>query len=304
MSIKVENVIKLYGKQKALDNVSFNIDTGQIVGFIGPNGAGKSTMMKIITGYLKPTSGKVWINGLNIEDNSLEIKRLIGYLPENAPLYYDMYVREFLDFTAGIYGLKQRKKLIDKIIEMTGLEIEQHKKIGQLSKGYKQRVSLAQAIIHDPQVLILDEPTTGLDPNQIVQIRDLILELGKEKTVMLSTHIMQEVEAICDRIIIINKGKIVADDTPETIDNLINQEYMTFIVEFDTPLTKEQINTIDDLISVKAINEKHWVLNSHSDIRRRIFEFAVKNNIAVLSMQMQKKSLEEIFQYLTNNEKK
>jgi ABC-2 type transport system ATP-binding protein len=216
MSIQVQNISKKYGKQLALDNVSFEIPRGEIAGFIGPNGAGKSTTMKIITGYMPPTSGKVMINGLDIVEKSLEIKKITGYLPESNPLYVDMYVREYLSFIAGVYGLRKKaKSLVADIIEQTGLQPESHKKIGSLSKGYRQRVGLAQALIHDPEILILDEPTSGLDPNQIVEIRNLISELGKEKTVMLSTHIMQEVEAICDRVIIIDKGKIVADETME-----------------------------------------------------------------------------------------
>ena len=216
MSIQVQNISKKYGKQLALDDVSFEIPRGEIAGFIGPNGAGKTTTMKIITGYMPPTSGKVMINGLDTAEKSLEIKKITGYLPESNPLYVDMYVREYLSFIAGVYGLRKKSKsLVADIIERTGLQPESHKKIGSLSKGYRQRVGLAQAMIHDPEILILDEPTSGLDPNQIVEIRNLISELGKEKTVMLSTHIMQEVEAICDRVIIIDKGKIVADETME-----------------------------------------------------------------------------------------
>ncbi len=303
MSIKVENITKFYGEQKALDNVSFSIDTGQIVGFIGPNGAGKTTMMRIITGFLRPSSGRVLVNDVD-SANSLEVRRMIGYLPENNPLYYDMYVREFLSFVAGLYKIKDRKKQVDRVIEMTGLGPEQHKKIGQLSKGYKQRVGLAQAIIHDPQVLILDEPTSGLDPNQIIQIRDLISDLGKEKTVMLSTHIMQEVEAICHRIIIINRGRIVADDTPQTIHERVKEKTMTFVVEFDAQVDEAQLVAIDGVDSVRSIGQNRWLITSQEDIRRKIFDFAVVNNIAVLSMDMKKKSLEEVFHELTQGEKK
>ncbi len=301
MSIKVENITKFYGDQLALDNVSFSIDTGQIVGFIGPNGAGKTTMMRIITGFLRPSSGRVLVNDVD-SANSLEVKRMIGYLPENNPLYYDMYVREFLSFVAGLYKIKDRKKQVDRVIEMTGLGPEQYKKIGQLSKGYKQRVGLAQAIIHDPQVLILDEPTSGLDPNQIIQIRDLILELGKEKTVMLSTHIMQEVEAICDRIIIINRGRIVADDTPQTIHERVKEEIMTFVVEFDAQVDEAHLVAIDGVGSVRSIGQNRWLITSQEDIRRKIFDFAVANNMAVLSMDMKKKSLEEVFHELTQGD--
>ena len=213
MSISVKNVTKIYGKQHALDNVSFEIKKGEVVGFLGPNGAGKSTMMKIITCFLPPTSGDVSVCGLDIWNDSLELRKKVGYLSEANPLYYDMYVREFLEFIAGIHHLKNVNEQVDRVIKMTGLELEQHKKIGALSRGYKQRVGIAQAIIHSPEVLILDEPTTGLDPNQLVEIRNLIKQYGKNKTVLLSTHIMQEVEAVCDRVIIINKGKIVADTT-------------------------------------------------------------------------------------------
>jgi ABC-2 type transport system ATP-binding protein len=213
MSIILKNISKKYGPQLALDDVSFEIKKGEILGFIGPNGAGKSTTMKIITGYIPPTEGEVYINGMDAVEHSLETRKITGYLPEANPLYTEMYVKEYLRYIAGIYGFRKNKgKLVADIIERTGLEIESHKKIGALSKGYRQRVGLAQALIHDPEILILDEPTSGLDPNQIIEIRNLISELGKEKTVMLSTHIMQEVEAICDRVIIINRGRIVADE--------------------------------------------------------------------------------------------
>lgn len=216
MSIQVQNISKKYGAQLALDNISFEIPKGEIVGFIGPNGAGKSTTMKIITGYMPPTSGKVLVNGMDVVEKALEVKKVTGYLPESNPLYVDMYVREYLSFIAGVYGLRKKaSSLVNDIIARTGLTPESHKKIGALSKGYRQRVGLAQALIHDPEILVLDEPTTGLDPNQIVEIRSLISELGKEKTVMLSTHIMQEVEAICDRVIIIHQGRIAADESME-----------------------------------------------------------------------------------------
>ena len=213
MSIVVKNVTKIYGKQYALNNVSFEIKKGEVVGFLGPNGAGKSTMMKIITCFLPPTSGDVSVCGLDIWNDSLELRKKVGYLSEANPLYYDMYVREFLEFIAGVHHLKNVGTEVDRVIKMTGLELERHKKIGALSRGYKQRVGIAQAIIHNPEVLILDEPTTGLDPNQLVEIRNLIKQYGKNKTVLLSTHIMQEVEAVCDRVIIINHGNIVADTT-------------------------------------------------------------------------------------------
>jgi len=234
MSIKVKNITKLYGKQKALDNVSFEIESGEIVGFLGPNGAGKSTMMKIITGFIPANKGEVFVNDLNADENSLEIRKHVGYLPEHNPLYLDMYVKEYLAFVASLHlPKKEIKSRVAEIIDKTGLQIEQNKKIGALSKGYRQRVGLAQALIHDPDVLILDEPTTGLDPNQIIEIRNLIAETGKEKTVMLSTHIMQEVEAICDRIIIIDKGKIVADDQTQNIKQDKADAKITIIVEFN-----------------------------------------------------------------------
>ncbi len=299
MSVKVSNLTKNYGEQKAVNDISFDIKTGQIVGFIGPNGAGKSTTMKILTGYLPPTSGEAFVNDLNIFEHSLEIRRQIGYLPEHNPLYPEMYIKEFLEYVAGIYKVKADKTLIDKTIEMTGLGREQHKKIGALSKGYRQRVGLAQALIHNPSVLILDEPTTGLDPNQIVEIRNLISEIGKEKTVMLSTHIMQEVEAICDRIIILNQGKIVADKIREEIHTATNQQLMSFVVEFETNVEIDKIKQIENVKNVLEVDKLKFVIQSDKDIRKNVFDFAVKNNVAVLSMQKKEKSLEEIFQELT-----
>jgi len=302
MSIKIENITKLYGVQKALDNISFEIKTGEIIGFLGPNGAGKSTLMKIITGYIPQTSGKIWVNNKDIDTNSLEIRKEIGYLPEHNPLYLDMYVKEYLGFIAGIYKLgNQKKTKITEIIEKTGLTQEQHKKIGALSKGYRQRVGLAQALIHDPKVLILDEPTTGLDPNQIVEIRNLISEVGKNKTVMLSTHIMQEVEAICHRTIIINNGLIVADDSTKDIKKHSNQSYQTIIVEFDNIVNKEILATVEGIVDLKSLDSKNWLIQSlqNNDIRANIFNFAVKNNLTILSIQKKEKSLEEVFQELT-----
>ncbi|GAJ13209.1 unnamed protein product, partial [marine sediment metagenome] len=245
MSIIAENITKLYGAQKALDEVSFRIKSGEVVGFLGPNGAGKSTMMKIITGYLPPSSGTVVVNNLDVMEHPLEVKKQIGYLPENNPLYHEMYVREYLKFVAGIYKLgNQTKQRMEEIIRQTGLEPEQKKKIGALSKGFRQRVGLAQALIHDPQVLILDEPTSGLDPNQIVEIRNLISEAGKEKTVLLSTHIMQEVEAICDRIIIIHNGKIVADDAKGDIFDYVEEIFQTVHVEFSGTVDQKKLERI------------------------------------------------------------
>lgn len=302
MSIQVKDLTKIYGQQKALDQISFEIKTGEIVGFVGPNGAGKSTTMKILTGFIPPSSGEAKINDLDLIEKSLEIRKHIGYLPENNPLYLDMYVKEYLEFVAGIYKLgKKTKSRIEEIIEQTGLSIEQKKKIGALSKGYRQRVGLAQALIHDPAILILDEPTSGLDPNQIIEIRNLISTVGKEKTVMLSTHIMQEVEAICDRIIIINKGKIVADDSISSIYSHTKDQLITVIVEFDKAPDQKQLEKIELVDKVAKIDDNNWLIQSTSteDIRPKIFNFAVKSDLAVLSMQKKEKSLEEVFQELT-----
>lgn len=301
MSVKVQSLTKIYGEQKALDSISFEIKSGEIAGFIGPNGAGKSTTMKILTGYIPASGGEAFVNDISIFENSLELRRQIGYLPEHNPLYPEMYIKEFLEYVAGIYKIKATKSLIDNIIEMTGLGIEQRKKIGALSKGYRQRVGLAQALIHDPKVLILDEPTTGLDPNQIIEIRNLISQIGKEKTVMLSTHIMQEVEAICDHIIIINQGKIVADERGENIQNASKSILMTFVVEFDTKIDSTEINKIEAVSKVAFVNDTTFVIESNEDIRKRIFDFAVNKSIAVLSMQKKEKNLEEIFHELTKN---
>ncbi|HRW61989.1 MAG TPA: gliding motility-associated ABC transporter ATP-binding subunit GldA [Bacteroidales bacterium] len=302
MSIQVNELTKIYGTQKAIDSISFEIKTGEIVGFVGPNGAGKSTTMKILTGFIPPSSGNAKINDLDIIEHSLEIRKHIGYLPEHNPLYLDMYVKEYLEFVAGIYKLgKNTKPQIQKIIEQTGLTVEQKKKIGALSKGYRQRVGLAQALIHNPSILILDEPTSGLDPNQIIEIRNLISDLGKEKTVMLSTHIMQEVEAICDRIIILNKGKIVADDNIQSIYNHSKDKLVTIQVEFDKEPDIMQLEQIDGVNKVAKMDGKNWLVQSSSnqDIRQQIFNFAVKNGLAVLSMAKKEKSLEEVFQELT-----
>ncbi|MFP4059558.1 MAG: gliding motility-associated ABC transporter ATP-binding subunit GldA [Bacteroidota bacterium] len=300
MSIVVKEVTRYYGTQAALKDVSFSLKPGEITGFIGPNGAGKSTMMKIITGYLPPSSGEVEINGINVLKNSLGIRRITGYLPENNPLYLNMYVKEYLTFVAGLYGIKHNvKDKVKEMIHLTGLDIEQNKQIGSLSKGYRQRVGLAQALLHDPEILVLDEPTSGLDPNQIIGIRNLISEVGKDKTVMLSTHIMQEVEAICDHIIIIDRGKIVADahadDLKSGLDNFI------FQVEFGGEVDIEMIQKVPGSVKVHALKENTWLIESEAgnDIRENIFSFAVKNNLTVLSLQKREKSLEEIFQELT-----
>lgn len=301
MSIEVKQVTKLYGEQKALDGISFEIKTGEVVGFLGPNGAGKSTMMKIITGFIPPTHGEILVQGYDVVMNSMEVRKLIGYLPENNPLYLDMYVKEYLGFVAGIYKLKNPKDRVNEMIARTGLEIEKHKKIGALSKGYRQRVGLAQALIHDPKILILDEPTSGLDPNQIVEIRNLISEVGKEKTIMLSTHIMQEVEAICDKIIILNNGKIVADDETQNIQRQVKSDIQVVLVEFNSDPNSNELLAIAGVSKVKRIKENHWALESAGqiDVREAIFKYAVEKGFTVLSMQKKEKSLEEVFQEIT-----
>ncbi len=302
MSIVVRGVTKLYSAQKVLDNVTFEVKTGEIVGFLGPNGAGKSTMMKISTGYIPASSGTVTVNGLHVEDENPAVKNQIGYLPENNPLYPEMYVREYLGFVASIYksGLT-KKNQINNIIQLTGLFPEQNKKIGSLSKGYRQRVGLAQALIHNPAVLILDEATTGLDPNQIVEIRNLIKDAGKEKTVLLSTHIMQEVEAICDRVIIIDKGVIVADEEKSKIYSITSSNAQIVRVEFDKDPSDAALTEIPNIKSAKKTSPNTWLIEAESneDIRPVLFNFAVKNNLTVLSMQKQENNLEEIFRQLT-----
>jgi ABC-2 type transport system ATP-binding protein len=303
MSIVVQGVTKLYGEQKALDNVSFEVNTDEIVGFLGPNGAGKSTMMKIITGFIPASSGKVMINDIEAGTENPEVRRQTGYLPENNPLYPEMYIREYLGFVASIYNTGvSKKKLIDNIIDLTGLGPEQNKKIGSLSKGYRQRVGLAQALIHNPGVLILDEPTTGLDPNQIVEIRNLIKVTGKEKTVMLSTHIMQEVEAICDRVIIIDKGIIVANEEKSRIYSVIKRPKQVIHVEFDKDIQESGLSEIPNVSSIRQLKNNLWMIEAEGDedIRPSIFNFAVKNNLTVLSLQKKESNLEDIFRHLTN----
>lgn len=298
MSIEVKNITKLYGTQKALNNVSFNVGSNEIVGFLGPNGAGKSTMMKIITCYIPPTEGTVSVCGFDTNEHSIEVRKQIGYLPEHNPLYLDMYVKEFLEFTGNLYKIKNTKERVKEMIEMTGLQIEQNKKIGALSKGYRQRVGLAQAMIHDPKVLIMDEPTTGLDPNQLEDIRNLIIKLGKEKTVMLSTHIMQEVEAMCDRVIIINKGEIVANDQTQTLQQNTTKQLIT--VEFDKEVSLQAIKSITGVEDAVLV-DKTWkiVASIESDVRKELFNYAVKNNIGVLTLNKEEQKLEDVFKALT-----
>jgi len=300
MSIKVESLTKKYGNQTAVDAISFNIPSGQIVGFLGPNGAGKSTTMKILTGYLNATSGNAYINGLEVEANGIEVRKQIGYLPENNPQYADMYVSEYLDFIARIYELKNIRGRVNEMIDMTGLTPERTKKIGQLSKGYRQRVGLAQAMIHNPNVLILDEPTSGLDPNQLVDIRKLIKEIGKEKTVILSTHIMQEVQAMCDRAIIIKAGKIVADDTIRILTST-DQKRLVIELEFVEQVNKEKLLQIDGVLEVHDIKANHWKIVAQKDenMRVRLFDFAKNNNYTLIKIQQQEQNMEDVFKQLT-----
>jgi ABC-2 type transport system ATP-binding protein len=302
MSVEVKNITKLYGTQRALDDVSFTVDPGQVVGFLGPNGAGKSTMMKIITCFLPQNSGTVSVDGFDVTADPIKVRQRVGYLPEHNPLYHDMYVKEFLTFIAGIQVPSAQVAVrVKEMVEVTGLGAEQHKKIGALSKGYRQRVGLAQAMIHNPSVLILDEPTTGLDPNQLVDIRQLIKNIGKEKTVILSTHIMQEVEAICDRVVIINQGKIVADDKTSFLQQKSESETI-ILVEFDKAVSSEKLNSISGIKKVLPVNDKTFKVfgPKGQDLRPLIFNFAVQNNLAVITMQKEENSLESVFRQLTS----
>ena len=297
MSINVNAVNKVYGNQKALNNISFNVKNPEIVGFLGPNGAGKSTMMKIITSYINANAGDIKVNGYSTKENPIDVQKSVGYLPENNPLYLDMYVKEYLTFNANIY--KVTKQRINDVIEQTGLTPESHKKINQLSKGYRQRVGLANALLHDPEVLVLDEPTTGLDPNQLIDIRSLIKTIGKKKTVFLSTHIMQEVEAMCDRVIIINKGEIVAD---KKLDELRDEKEQTVIVEFDyrvedafllrLPKTKTVVNTHGFVYEI--------TFKTSEDMRSHVFDFAHDNQLKILQLNQKNASLETLFRELTS----
>jgi len=297
MSIEVNNISKSYGAQKALDNISFSIKKGEIVGFLGPNGAGKSTLMKILTTYIAADEGSANVNGFDVNSQSKSVQQSIGYLPEHNPLYLDLYVREYLVFNADVY--KVAKFRIEEVIQLTGLSAESHKKIGQLSKGYRQRVGLANALLHNPDVLILDEPTTGLDPNQLVEIRNVIKNVGKDKTVFLSTHIMQEVEAICDRVIIINNGKIVTD---KKLDNLISAEKEQVIeVEFDYKVEEQLIAKIENLTSFKNTHDMIWELtfNADKDMRPAVFDFANANGLKTLQLNLKNKNLESVFREMT-----
>ncbi len=302
MNVVVENLTKSYGAQKAVDSINFTLRKGGIVGFIGPNGSGKSTTMKSICGLLTPDSGRVLIDDQNVLNSEIRIKRKIGYLPENNPLYYDLYVVEYLRHIGKLYHIDKLKNRVNEIIQLTGLIPEKHKKIGQLSKGFKQRVGLAQALIHNPEILILDEPTTGLDPNQLVEIRELIQKIAVDKTVMLSTHILQEVEAICHRVIMINKGKIVTDAPTESVRKG-HHEKMTVIVEFKEFVGVEDICTIKGVKDYKMVSESKWLLEGdvQLDIRENIFNFAKNKGLSILELQTKKKSLEDSFRQLSQD---
>jgi ABC-2 type transport system ATP-binding protein len=297
MSIQVTSVCKTYNIQKALNEVSFSADKGHVIGFLGPNGAGKSTLMKILTGFIKPDTGTVFVDEIDVLQNPLKAQKSIGYLPEHNPLYSDMYVREYLQFQASIF--KVAKSEIEGCIEKVGLTLEAHKKINQLSKGYQQRVGLAAAILHNPTVLILDEPTTGLDPNQLVEIRALIKELGKEKTVLFSTHIMQEVEAICDRVIIIKKGTILID---KTLAELQKNHQQIIKVIFNDKINASQFHQLELLVSSKYLGKNTWELTfeNEEDMRPKLFDFAQKNNLKVLELSLENKTLESLFTELTS----
>lgn len=298
MSIEVNRLSKFYGEQAAVRDISFTVGKGEIVGFLGPNGAGKSTTMKIITGFIPASQGEVKVCGLPVDVDSLDTRQLIGYLPEHNPLYLDMYVREYLEFVGKIYKVSDVKDRVSDMVKAVGLDVEQNKKIGALSKGYRQRVGLAQAIIHEPQVLILDEPTSGLDPNQLAEIRELIKQIGKEKTVMLSTHIMQEVEAICDRVVIINKGQIVADNTASFLQ--INEDLQVVYAEFEGEVSKNLLSKIEGIKKIHKL-EKGWVFeaDSKANLRKAIAQFAQANGLLVLTLRVEEKSLEEVFKELT-----
>ena len=301
MTIQINQVSKCYGSQKALDRVSFAIETGELVGFLGPNGAGKSTLMKIITGYLASDEGTVSINNKTVEPKNISIRSQLGYLPENNPLYTDLYVKEYLEMVAGFYHLQNKKEQVSKMVELTGLKTEQHKKIGALSKGYRQRVGLAQALIHDPEVLILDEPTTGLDPNQLEEIRQLIKTISTNKTVMLSTHIMQEVEAICSRVVIINKGILVADGPIDQLKNGRFAQKQKVWVEFDKTPDLELLRKIPGMAKIEPVSRNTFVAEAESetDLRPLLFKFAVNNQLVLLALTEQQQSLENVFQELT-----
>ena len=303
MSIVLKDLTKTYGSQRAIDNISFSIDSGEIVGFLGPNGAGKSTTMKILCGYIPQTSGLAQIMGMEVSKDPISVKKRIGYLPELNPLYPDMYVAEYLMFISDIHKIKGSKEAIERVIESTGLSLERKKKIGQLSKGYKQRVGLAQALLNDPEVLILDEPTSGLDPNQVTEIRKLILSLGKDKTILLSSHIMQEVEAMCSRVIIINKGKIVADDKVEVVKQTLSKKKSTTVVKFRSDIDVKKLRAKSGVSEVIASEGSTYrvVAESDIDLPELLFNFAIESKIIILEQKEEVESLESVFQQLTKN---
>jgi len=301
MSIKVENIVKKYGEQIAVNQVSFEVGDAEIIGFLGPNGAGKSTTMKMITGYLQPDAGKIYVCGILVEGEAIATKQKIGYLPESNPLYYEMYVREYLGMMAELQEVENPKKRIEEVIGLTGLGTEAHKEIGQLSKGYKQRVGLAAALIHDPEVLILDEPTTGLDPNQIIEIREVIRALGKNKTILFSTHILQEVEALCDRVVVISKGKIVADNR---IEELRDAKTVTIInVQFKEKADKDLLMQIPGVLGVESIDDYNWSLESGDSekLNKELIGFTLQHSLNIVSLQTQTRRLEDIFRELTGD---
>lgn len=302
MSIEVSQLRKQYGEQKAVNGVSFTVNKGEIVGFLGPNGAGKSTTMKMITGYLEADGGKGLVCGLDVSKNPVAVKRKIGYLPEANPLYMDMYVREYLQLIAGIHQLKNTREAVERVIALTGLSVESKKKIGQLSKGYKQRVGLAAALIHDPEVLILDEPTSGLDPNQIIEIRNVIKQQGQNKTVLFSSHILQEVEAICDRVIIIHKGNIVADDKLANLQTSQKGQHQVSVA-FQEPVAIQLLEKIKDVKGVEALTAAHFRLSTTNPdaVRKQLLNLAVEQNLNIVSLQSEGRSLEAIFRSLTTN---
>jgi ABC-2 type transport system ATP-binding protein len=305
MSIEVNQLLKVYGEQRAVNNISFKINKGEIVGFLGPNGAGKSTTMKILTGYLPQTSGTALVCGLNVSDQPLETKKKIGYLPESNALYYDMYVKEYLSFIAEVHGVPHQNQEIRKVIDLVGLTTESRKKIGQLSKGYKQRVGLAAALIHDPEVLILDEPTSGLDPNQIIEIRDVIRKQGLNKTVLFSSHILQEVEAICDRVIIINKGELVADDKLSNLQQG-NRDNHIVIVQFKESIDKSLFEHLTEISSITEVQTTNPIVAGYKlqtsnpeSVRKQILQLALQHNLNIVSLQSESQSLEDVFRTLT-----
>lgn len=298
MSIQVEQLTKIYGTQRALDSISFEAKEGEILGFLGPNGAGKSTTMKILTCYIPQTSGTAKVCGFDVSTHAKEVRRQIGYLPELNPLYTDMFVKEYLQFSADVHGVAgNTKSIIDEMIERVGLTLERRKKIGQLSKGYKQRVGIAQAMLHNPKVLVLDEPTSGLDPNQVVEIRELIKEIGKDKTVLLSTHIMQEVESMCNRVIIINKGKIVANDKIDRLQQQNNSE-ITIVVEYKNEIKESLLRAIDGVSHVKQKGKK-YILKCRTDVREEISTLSSQQQWVLLGMTIEEDTLENVFQKLT-----